>query len=927
MPPRGPVVGREAELDLLERELASATTGHSRVVVLEGEAGIGKTTLVEHWLAGALDRRGSGVRALLRASAEEAEGGLAWGVLGQVLAEVARAGGEEPASRLPAPDADPLSVGQGLVARLASLAERGLVVVVVEDLHWSDEPSAEALRFALRHLGRVRALVLATVRPPFPGILGEGWRRLVAASGRLVHLGGLDELAVAEMAASLDRPLPARRAAELRAQTEGNPLWVGALLRELSDEALLSETIELAVPEDLATTIRAQHGALGPGARALVAAAAVLGARFDVALAAGVAEVDDPAGALEEAESAGMLTDLGGGRATFRHALLRAAVLGGLGPVHRSALHLAAASRLSGVTALDHLAHATLAPSEAVAAELERAARLELAAQEVVAAARHAESAWRLSPPGPSHRRRALLAMEAELAAGLPKAARAHLAEVEGEDPDAERDHLLGWLARSEGRFVAADHLLRQAEAALEAGPEPGVATWRQRRGAVALERALLAVVRMAGPEAQSLARQALRFVTGGPSRHLATAVLAVALALDGETASALARLDPGAPAIVDLHELAVRGLVRLWSDDSAGAYEDFSAVVRRMEAGEALIVMQARAYLAETCFRMGRLDEARRLAETACEMVDDAGRWWDVVIVHTRAGCAAAAAGDLEAARSHIGAITELATRIGTTGRTQDGPPLSSTPFQRLRSSIAASSGIAVALAIAADDPAALLAAAEPAAELVQDADPGTFPFGPVLAEALVGLGRLEDAAARLEPYEARAVRLGRRLARMQALKVRGMLCSAQGDHDGARHAFEDALAIGTELGNPLEFARARVAYGRALVAAGDLAKARRELAGAERALVGVRAFGWMSALEHAFVALRRQGGEGRAERLTPGEVRVAELAAKGLSNPEIAEALSLSRKTVEYHLAHVYAKLQVRSRDDLAPLFLDGP
>lgn len=159
-----------------------------------------------------------------------------------------------------------------------------------------------------------------------------------------------------------------------------------------------------------------------------------------------------------------------------------------------------------------------------------------------------------------------------------------------------------------------------------------------------------------------------------------------------------------------------------------------------------------------------------------------------------------------------------------------------------------------------------------------------------------------------------------------MQAQKVRGMLRSAAGDHDGARHAFEAALVIGTALGNPLELARVRVAFGRALVASGDLAHARRELAGAERVLLGIGALGWMPAVEHGLEALGRRGGTGRAERLTPGEIRVAELAAKGLSNPEIARALALSRKTVEYHLANVFAKLQIRSRAELEPLFREG-
>jgi len=925
--PQGGVsfVGRGAELEGLGREFSVAAKGRSRVVVVEGDAGIGKTTLVRHWLERVLPESGDGnAIALLGVGSEESEATLTWGLLGQVNHELARLGGEAP-GRPPAPDADPLSVGVGVLTRLEALAERSVVVAVLEDLHWSDDASAEALRFALRRLGSVRLLTIATVRPPFPGRLGEGWRRLVGGSGRLMHLDGLDEIALVAMASAFGRQLGARRASQLRAHTDGNPLWVSALLRELPDEVLDSDAVELAVPRDLAGTIRAQHGALGHDARSLVAAGSVLGTRFDLALAAGIAQVDDVAGALEEAQAAGMLVDLDGRMAAFGHALVRAAILSGLGPVHRAALHLAVATRLDGVVALDHLAAATLAPSETVAAELERAARLELAANEVNVAARHAEAAWRVSPPGDAHRRRALLAMEATLAAGLPKWARAHVDEVSDDGPDPERDLLLGWLARSEGRFVMADHLLCQAEAALDAASHVELATWRQRRAAVALERALLAVVRMAGSDAAALARQALDLGIEGPSRHLANAVESVALALEGQTAAALALLDPGAPAIVDLHELGVRGLVRLWSDDMAGAYEDLSMVVARMEAGEALVVMQARAYLAETCFRMGRLEEARSLAETACEMVDEAERWWDMVIVHTRAGCAAAVMGDPAAARSHIAAITQLATRIGAAGRTQDAPPAASAAFQRLRSSVAASSGVAVALAIAEDDPATLLAAAEPAAELVQNTDPGTFPFGPVLAEALVGLARLAEAERCLDAYQARAERIGRRQATMQALKVRGMLHSARAEHDKARRCFDEALRIGAELEAPLEVARVRLAFGRALAAALDTGGARRELNGALRLLTAAGAAGWLGAVERSLAGLAQLGNEGRSGRLTPSEARIAKLAAEGLSNPEIAEALSLSRKTVEYHLSHVFAKLGVQSRSALGDFFAD--
>lgn len=582
---------------------------------------------------------------------------------------------------------------------------------------------------------------------------------------------------------------------------------------------------------------------------------------------------------------------------------------------------------MSGAAALDHLAQATLAPSEAVAAELERAARLELAAAEIVTAVRHAEAAWRLSPPGATRRRRALLAMEAELATGLPRAARAHVAEVEGEDPDPERDHLLGWLARSEGRFVVADHFLRRAEVALDARPEPDVTPWRQRRAAVALELAQLALARMAGSDARTHGARAVELSTGSKSHPRAKAVLAAALALDGGTAHALALLDPAAPAIVDVHELAVRGVVRLWSDDCAGAHEDLATTVRRTEAGEALTVIQARSYLAETCLRMGRLDEARRVAETACEMVDESARPWQMAIDHTKAGWIAAVAGDLQGARSHRDVIGALAAGMAHPSPGDLEASDTAATFAPLRASAAASSWVAMVLALVEGDHRSLLAAAELTEDLLQQVDPGIVPFGPARAEALVGLHRLDEASECLDAYQERASRLGRKLATMDTLRVRAMLRSAAGDHAAARQAFGEAIAMGVAAAWPVPLARVRVAFGRSLLRAGDLAGARRELADAERLLLRSGAHGFRRELGEAQAELGRLGGDGGRRPLTPSERRIAALAAGGLSNPEIAKALSVTRKAVEYHLSNVFAKLGIGNRRELGKWFGSGP
>jgi DNA-binding CsgD family transcriptional regulator len=891
-------------------------------VVLEGKAGVGKTCLIEHWLARCLVARArSRHLRILQASADQAEQALDWGVLAQLNRQLTRlgAGGS---CRRPAPDADQFSVGEGLLRHLEALARKSVVVVVLEDLHYADSLSLQAARYALRRLGPASVLTVVSVRPPFPGPLGEGWRRLGPAPIRLVHLRGLDEKGVAALARARGRLLSGRTAARLCSLTEGNPLWVEVLLRELSDQALGSDDETLIVPRDVSSTIAARHAALSCQARSLVSAAAVLGSRFDVALAAGIAQVDDPAAALQEAEEAGMLTEGPGGTAAFPHGLVRVAVLGSLGPVRRSALHLAAAGHCAGSEALDHLAAATLAPAEPVAAELERAGRAELAASQLEAAVRHCEAAWRLSPPGQARRRRALLAMEAELAVGRPAAARAHAAEVAGQDPDPERDYVLGWLERSEGRLVAADELLRRAQAALEFLPGPDLARWRQRRVGLALERALLALARMAGDEARELALQALALDPEGTSRHRARALAAVALALVGDSQEALELLGADPPHALELHELAARGVVRLWADHLRLAYEDLSRAVGRMEAGEALNLIPARSYLVEACYRMGRLAEACRLAEAACEVADETGQTWHMSVDHTKVGWVAVAVGDRDAVAKHTEAIALLASRMSPAQPAAQALGAVD-PFGRLRRSAAASSWLAVAEAITADNPAHLLAAAEPAEALLQEADPGVFPFGPVRAEALVGLGRLAEAERHLAAYEQRAERLGRRLAQMHAQRVRGMLSAAGGNRVAANQAFERALQAGARLGMPLEVARVHLAFARALIDAGDPAGARRQLGAAERLFASAGASGWAPALERLGVQLARLGGQHPKEHLTKRETRVAELAAQGLSNPEIAAALFLSRKTVEYHLSNVFTKLDITNRRVLADLF----
>lgn len=909
-------VGRRHELVLLHAEMELALSGTPRVVVVEGEGGIGKSALLE---AVAAARRQA---AVVRAGGEESERTLAWGLLRALLDELARRD-RAPVGPLasPEPGADPLAVGAGLATRLGDLAAAGPVLLVLDDLHWCDSRSAAALLFACRRLVQRPVLVLAAVRPPFPGDLGEGWRRLVGARGRRVRLEGLATADVVALAASHGRLLSTHAAARLTAHTGGHPLWTAALLGELGDDELEDLEAPLPVPRDLAGTIRARHGSLGRPARLLVAAGAVLGQRFDATVAAAMVGVDMPAKAFHDAIRAGLLLDAATppGRPpafAFPHSLVRSAVYQDLGPSRRSQLHGEAARLTAGAESLAHLAAAALAPSDAVAAELEAAGIAEADAGRLALAQVQLDAAVRLSPPGPHRAQRVLAAMEVHLWAGEPARARTYAEEAAAQEPGPWRDAVLGALARSEGRFADAHALSLAAWRCLHAERSDGAVTvsapWEPRDLAakVAVELAALGVLRMAPDEAVDFALESLAASPAGALAPLAKGLELVGLALGGKGDVALSIAPASPPPATGLHELAARGIVKLWTDDLAGAHEDLSAAVARVQAGEPLRLIAPLAFLADACFRLCRMPEALAHAELACDIVDAAGRDWDCVIVHTRAGYAAAAIGDLDRAAVHVTAIAALARKVGTI----DGP------LARVRSSVAAASGVALALALIRDDPAALFAAAQPAAALNGPSEPGSFALGPVLAEALAGLGRLTEAEAALAPYEERAAALGRRSALAGAARVRGTILAARGDGAAAWQAFEVALDRARLI--TLELGRCHLAYGKALARAGEAARARFQLAAARAIFADGGATAFVELADATFASL----GPGRSldapGLLTPAEHAVARLAARRLSNPEIAEQLLISRKTVEYHLSRVYAKVGVRNRTELARL-----
>jgi ATP/maltotriose-dependent transcriptional regulator MalT len=396
-------VGRTGELAILDAELRAVRAGQPRVVLVEGEAGIGKSSLLSRFVSEHRDV------CLLRASGDEAEMLLAWGLADQLLAGAgpAAAAAVAEGSWLAArarKDADAMTVGAQLVGVLGDLqAGDQVIVVVVDDLHWSDRLSAQALLFALRRMQADRVLGLVSTRPGELSRLGEGWSRFAGGDHRVtrVRLAGLSAEELAAMAAELGAgELSGRAVAQLLDHTGGNALHCRALLEELGPGGLARAGDDLPAPRELAGVVLARLKALSGPAQGLVTAAAVLGRSCPLAAAAALAGLGDPLAALDEAADAGLLVEErtgSGATIAFAHPLVHAAVRDDLGPARRRRLHQAAAALVSGPAVLAHRVAAAVGPDEPLAADLEEAARQAAEAGEIAQGA-----AWLAQASGAS---------------------------------------------------------------------------------------------------------------------------------------------------------------------------------------------------------------------------------------------------------------------------------------------------------------------------------------------------------------------------------------------------------------------------------------------------------------------------------------------------------------------------------------------
>ena len=905
------VVGREQERRRIDAVLEEARAGRSGALLLEGESGIGKTALLDE----AIDRAG-GLR-VLRAAGSEFESELAYATLHQLVRPVV-----ELIDRLPAPQAHALRVAfaqedgraerfnvyAAVLGLLAAAAEEGPLLCVVDDCHWLDQSSGEALAFVARRLGTDGIALLLAARP-------GGSHPFAPPAVALLRVTGLDTAGAAALLAGGRRAAAPAFVTALVEATGGNPLALLELPPLLSDEQLagtepLGEL--LPVSDEVSRAFLDRTAALPEEARrALLVAAAGAGSPAHTVLAALAATGLGP-GALDPAEAAG-LVHLGPTAVEFRHPLLRSAIHAAAPAAERRLAHAGLAQALEaegGDRRAWHLAAAATGPDERVAGELERVGANASRRGGVVAAARAFEEAARLSPDRSDRGRRLSAAADEWLRHG--DVSRAD--ELFGEalalaDSAGLRLEIIerqGYLAVQRGEAEAAYARITRAAEEVEAGDGAAAAGALSTAGSLPLARLdapeLLRLSerieelwgeKQAAARPKVLIRTARARILAGETQAGVDALLALAeLCLTLPTTGAAAEC---AESLVWVEQTSLAR--RLLEHELHGAREN----------GDHLLVAFALNPLALLELRCGRLVAAYGAALEAVGTAEEIGQPLQLAYNLAVLARVEAALGREEDCRAHAARALSL---------------VDTDLHHDVQADVRAALG-QLALALGnADEAIDELERLQAIVDEGRVREPGfAFPGAGDLIEAYARAGRHEDAERELARLEALADAAGRAGARALAARCRGIVAS----EDGYDACFEEALRLFAAPESPLERFRTELCYAERLRRSKRRTAARDRL---RRALdtfdqLGETPWAVRARRELAAVGVRVARGEADADRLTPQELQVALAVAEGASNREVAGRLFLSPKTIEFHLGNVYRKLGIRSRRELIVLY----
>lgn len=899
----GSMFGREHELTRIHRFVERAARGNA-TLALEGEPGIGKTTL---WRTGveAATERGCLV---LQARPAEAERNLSFSGLGDLLTPALECLDALSAPRRralqvalllaadehAAPDAR--AVGLAALDLLRLLAETGPLVVAIDDLQWLDPPSRETLAYALRRLDHEPVALLSAYRPGAePLWLGEPEHIVVGP----LSLGALHELVRSRVNATMSRPTLVRA----HETSGGNPFFALELVRALEGRQLRPGE-PLPVPATLSALTASRFENLTPETREVLLHVAALARPTVEAVTAAAGDHAGPA--LEAATAAGLIEAVGS-RLRFTHPLLASVHYASAHEDDRARVHRRLAEVVTDAEERGrHLGATAPAPDAGVAAALDEATISARARGAITAAAELSELAAGLTPP---------------------------------EDADARTGR---WLAAADDRFASGDTLraCEILERLVEELPWGGLRS-------DALVR--LAEHRDIDPITFELAERALAEADGDPARSAAAenalaigwltlradyvralehyrrglafaeragdpAQLARSLALTAHLESLTGRITPGllergvaleqrAGLILDYGPTFVLALRRMYQDRLAEARElldriDSAASEQGDEPRRALVVF----HRSELENRAGNYEAAATYAAETIELGRELALNTTLLGGLYVAALAAAYSGRAEEARALAEEGIELSGGVGV--------------FMMQSASVLGFVELSVG------DPRAAARRLLPLAKRLATMGSGEPSAGRILpnaVDALVQIGELDEARILVDRLEEQGLRLDSPYARSTGARGRGQLLAAEGDPEGAEQAFAEALVQHARMPGSFERARTLLALGSVRRLARRKRAAREVLQEAAAIFESLGAPLWA---EQARSELARIGGRAAASgnELSETERQIADLVVQGRSNKEVAAALSLSPKTVEWNLSKVYSKLGVHSRTELA-------
>lgn len=892
--PIGSLVGRADELRRLDAALTAASSGAPQIVIVQGEAGFGKSSLLNEFLARHGDQRA------VSWIGDATETDLPYGMASQLLATE---------TRWP----DPFAAGGAILAHLGDLSGPGPLVLALDDAPLADRPSLDGLNFALRRLRHDPVLVVLSSRASQVDTLPTSILRMASDAGNRISLGGLSADEIVDLARTLGQAGLSLRAAErLSGHTGGSPLHLRALLTEVPIADLERLDRPVPAPHSFAQLVLAGLASAPEPARRVATAAAVLGERVELSQLVALTDLtpDTVLLALDELTLLGVLRLRAGATAAeFAHPLVRAAVYDDLAATARMRLHEGAARLVEGAAALRHRLAATFTADPVLAHDIEDHARAEEVDGNLRGAADLLFQANGITPPGDHAERLLLDAVRLLVISGDVKAAREHQDSLASMPPGGRRLAVEARVAWLSGRAGEAKQLATRAWNCSDLDP--------QDRDLVAALLAQIEVHADHGEEAARWARLALADDRLDPATASHTrGQLATGLAIAASFDQALSSLDdlPSEPDAVppERHpELLARGHLRTWTGPQAAAIPDLEVAGRLTHGDMQPFRLTATGGLAIALFRAGDWEGCQANLEASLSLAQDMEQTWITGFLHSQCSWVPAARGHWEPAEHHVSSAQALADLSGD------------------RASLAYAAEAAAHLAMCRSDNRGVLVVTEQ----VRHAPPGAASrnlgmfWWPVhRITALVNLGRLDEAEAELE-----AAMSGTRPDDLRCMatldRVAGQLAAARHDIAFARERFAHAVDRADERVDALERAMALDAFGRFLRRRGERRAAVTQLGLARERYVALRAEPFVQACDAELEAcgVRQPTQVTPADPLTPQERVVATLVCSGRTNKEAAAELVVSVKTIGYHLANVHTKLGVHSRAQLIAAMRD--